>query len=89
MGSLSFDRAAFRVLDKAIPTKSKLPRSLSKIESDFPGMEIRRALDMGSCGNDGIRYLLQWETMDANRDKPRQEPLPAPSTLRLHKVTEF
>lgn len=89
VGSLSFDRAAFRVLDKAIPTKSKLPRSLSKIESDFPGMEIRRALDMGSCGNDGIRYLLQWETMDANRDKPRQEPLPAPSTLRLHKVTEF
>jgi len=77
-----------RVLDKPLATKSRLPRSLEKIESDFPGMEIRRAMDAGTCGTPGVRYLLQWETLDANRDKPRQAPLPAPSTLRLLKITE-
>ena len=87
-GSLTFNERTLRVLDKPLATKSRLPRSLEKIESDFPGMEIRRAMDAGTCGTPGVRYLLQWETLDANRDKPRQAPLPAPSTLRLLKITE-
>jgi hypothetical protein len=63
-----------------------LPRELQKIASDMPGMEIRRAGDLGTCGTPGVRYLLQWETLGPNRDRPRQPPLPAPSTLRLHKI---
>lgn len=87
-GSLSFDARTLRVLDKPLTSKPQVPRSLEKIESDFPGMEIRRSMDTGTCGTPGVRYLLQWETLDANRDKPRQAPFPAPSTLRLHKITE-
>jgi hypothetical protein len=51
-------------------------------------MEIRRAGDLGTCGTPGVRYLLQWETLGPNRDRPRQPPIPAPSTLRLYKLTE-
>jgi hypothetical protein len=65
-----------------------LPRELRKIESDFPGMEIRIASGQGACGTPGVRYLLRWETLGANRDRPRQAPFPAPSTLRLYKLTE-
>ncbi len=85
-GSLSFDARTLDLSDKPIPPTAGLPPALRKIESDFPGMGIRRAGDSGSCGTPGVRYFLQWETLSPNRDRPRQPPLPAPSTLRLHKV---
>lgn len=86
-GSLQFDARTLGLLDKPV-SNSGLPRALQKIDSDFPGMEIRHASDSGACGTPGVRYLLQWETLGSNRDRPRQPPLPAPSTLRLHKITE-
>jgi hypothetical protein len=86
-GSLSFDAKTLNLLDKPISTLQRLPRSLGKIESDFPDMAIKRAGDSGTCGTLGVRYILQWETLGANRDRPRQPPLPAPSTLRLYKLS--
>jgi len=86
-GSMQFDSRTLKIFDKPIAASAGLPRALQKIESDFPGMEIRHANDSGSCGTPGVRYLLQWETLGPNRDRPRQPPLPAPSTLRLVRIT--
>lgn len=87
-GSLQFDARTLRLLENTVPGSPGLPRTLRNIEGDFTGMEIRHAGDQGTCGAPGVRYLLQWETLGPNRDRPRQPPLPAPSTLRLHKLTE-
>jgi hypothetical protein len=86
-GSLRFDGKTLDLLDEPVPAHAGLPSKLRKTESDFPGMQIKRAGDAGTCGTQGVRYLLQWETLGANRDRPRQPPLPAPSTLRLHKLS--
>ncbi len=87
-GRLSFDARTLSPLDENPPQPPGLPRALEQVESGFPGMEIRRAHDAGNCGTPGVHYLLQWETLDANRDRPRDPPLPTPSTLRLHKIVE-
>ncbi len=87
-GSLGFDARTLRLIDKQASIAAGLPREIQKIESDFPGMEILRAEDSGIGGTPGVRYLLQWETLGANRDRPRLPPLPAPSTLRLYKLTQ-
>jgi hypothetical protein len=86
-GSLQFDGRTLDLLDEPVPARAGLPSKLRKTESDFPGMQIKHAGDAGTCGTPGVRYLLQWETLGANRDRPRQPPLPAPSTLRLHKLS--
>lgn len=86
-GALHFDARTLSVLEKKLPGTPGHPRVLQKVESDFPGMEIRHAIDAGTCGTPGVRYMLQWETLEANRDRPREPPLPAPSTLRLYKLT--
>lgn len=49
-------------------------------------MEIRRSFDLGPDPEKGARYLIQWETLHQNFDKPRQPPLPDPSILRVHKL---
>ena len=55
-------------------------------ESDFPGLQVRTAGDLGKAGEKGIRYMLKWETLPANRDKAWPEPWPAPSQLYLYKL---
>lgn len=86
-GWISFDAKTLSLSDKPAPTTTQLPRALRKTESDFPNMEIQRANDSGTCSTPGVRYFLQWETLSPNHDRPRQPPLPAPSKLRLHKLT--
>jgi hypothetical protein len=86
-GALSFAGRTLSVLERPLVTSNEPAAGLGDIESDFPGMEIRHADDAGTCGNPGVRYLLRWESLDANHDRPRQGPLPAPSTLRLYKIT--
>jgi len=65
------------------PAKPHYPRSLWKVESSFPGMTVRYADDSGRSGRPGRRFILRWETLGANRDKPRPEPWPEPSMLRV------
>ena len=85
-GMLQIDEHALAAVEDKIAVQPKLPRSLNRVESDFPGMQIRRAQDLGNCGTDGVRYILHWESLGPNQDRPRQAPVPAPSTLRLHKL---
>jgi len=65
------------------------PNSFTSViekEGTFPGLEIRTAGDIGKPAEDGVRYVLKWETLSANRDRARPEPWPEPSQLYLYKL---
>ncbi|MEX2513281.1 MAG: BNR repeat-containing protein [Cyclobacteriaceae bacterium] len=54
-------------------------------EGDFKDLVVRSALDRGTPGN-GKSYVLKWETLPHNRDRPHPEPLPGPSQLYLYEL---
>jgi hypothetical protein len=85
-GMLQIDEATLTHIKNPIRVIPDYPSALGRVESDFTGVEIRRSGDLSRSTDDEVRYILQWETLDANRDKPRDPPLPSPSTLRLHKL---
>jgi hypothetical protein len=85
-GRLFLDEESLRPVDRTFAVAPELPDELGKLESKFPGMGIQRRFDSGQSPEDGVRYLIQWETLDRNHDRPRQPPLPEPSTLRVHKM---
>lgn len=60
------------------------PRDLRRPESEFPAIQVRWANDAGACPEPGRRFVLRWETLGSNRDRPRSGPLPAPSMLRVY-----
>lgn len=62
------------------------PPELGKIEGKFEGLKVKTAGDSGISDKPNLRYILRWETLDANRDRPREGVLPKPSMLRLHTV---
>jgi hypothetical protein len=68
-----------------IPKRWK-PKAFSVVESDFPDMGVRLAHDKGGSGEAGKSYVLRWESLGKNRDRPREKPWPKPSMLQLYLV---
>lgn len=66
--------------------KPTMPAAISKLEGTFSGLQVRTSNDPEENKSDGVRYLLKWETLPANRDQPRPEPWPSPSQLYLFKL---
>lgn len=46
-------------------------------------MQVRTASDSGSVEANGGRYLLRWESLGPNRDRPREPLFPEPVMLKL------
>jgi hypothetical protein len=83
-GTWKLDAATLKPVG-TVQNPNRLPEELGRLESSFPGMRIRRAEDLGGGPEPDTRFLLQWETLGPNRDRPREE-APPPSTLWLVKV---
>ena len=66
--------------------KPELLNEKLKPEGSFPGLLTRTSNDLGSSNEENMRYQLKWETINANRDKPREKPWPDPSQLYLYKL---
>jgi hypothetical protein len=62
------------------------PPALSQPASDFPGMKVNWSGDLGKSAGGGGRYVLRWETLGPNRDRPRAGPLPAATMLRVYRL---
>jgi hypothetical protein len=67
----------FAIIGQTPRPPARTPSALEKVESKFPGMEVKMQREGGTP------YMLRWETLGPNRDRPRQGPLPEPSMLRL------
>lgn len=78
------DEATLRPIPGATVPREKplVPSSLAKVESQFPGMKKQMRGDSGKAPT-GTRYTLTWESLEANRDRPRNPPFPEPSMLRV------
>ena len=86
-GAWVLDPDTLKVVGEKPPT-GKMPAELNRLESKWPEMQVMRAYEDGGFGADGVRYVLKWETLPSNRDKPREKPWPPPSTLRLFKLQQ-
>lgn len=80
------DEQTLKVIE-TLPRPEAYPKSLQAVEGTFPGLGVKWAGDLGKPIEPGVRYLLRWETLGPNRDRPRTGPLPPASELRLYKLT--
>lgn len=83
-GTWLIDPQNLRAIGKI--SRQGTPPELGKIEGKFPDLKVKTSGDSGQSDKPGTRYILRWETLEANRDRPRTGPLPEPSMLRLYAV---
>ncbi len=86
-GTWLLDEATLQPI-RILPKEKKSGPDLGPVESVFPEMKARTSKDIGPARKDGARYMLRWETLGPNRDKPRNPPLPEPSMLRIYRIEE-
>jgi len=63
-----------------------LPSELRRPRLEFEGIRVKLAQDSGEADEPGVKYMLRWETLPANHDRPRDPPLPPASRLELVKL---
>ena len=80
-GTWQLDRETLAAVGLAAPRR-RMPVPLGRVESPWPGMQVRWQNDSGEA-TPGRKFMLRWETLAPNRDRPRAEPLPPPSMLRV------
>lgn len=69
-GTWLLDEETLKPVGQAPPQRS-YPAELEKPVSSFPGMQVRFRGESG--------YVLRWETLGPNRDRPREPPGPSPA----------
>ncbi len=62
---------------------NEIPDELERVTSDYPGMTVNLRGARGNGTRPGEQYVLRWETLDRNRDRPREK-IPPPSELILY-----
>ena len=82
-GRWRLDPATLRPLAVLPPPSGALPASLSAPSSGLPGMEVQTAVSRA----DGRRWVLRWETLPRNRDRPREK-APPPVELWLYELPD-
>lgn len=81
-GTWILDEQTLKVAGQA-QDRLERPAEIEVAQSDTPGMKVRWCVGSGRSPQDDLRYMLRWETLDSNRDKPR-DPVPPPSMLKLY-----
>ncbi|HEX9621447.1 MAG TPA: BNR repeat-containing protein [Polyangiaceae bacterium] len=71
--------AAIETIDPPLP----YPAALDMPESTTAGMVTRWQADTGAGPDPSVSYMLRWETLESNRDEPR-DTTPPPTRLRLY-----
>lgn len=89
-GRWLLDEQTLKPLGKA-PPQWVWPKALSRREHPMQGMGLRSASDSAADSetlrsSDGFIYRARWESLPANRDRPRPEGPPPPSLLRVYKL---
>ncbi len=67
----------------SVPAKRDATPAIARVQSSFPGMGVNQRAGLGDPSPQGRHYWLRWETLSANRDRPRTGPLPPPSWLTV------
>lgn len=83
-GAWLLDEATLKPLE-TLPLHGVNAEAPSKLTTD---VGLRQVSDSGSSDDPGVRYVLRWETLPANRDKPRDGSPPPPSMLRVVRIAD-
>jgi hypothetical protein len=87
-GYWKLDPRTLKIVGRAT-SKRRMPPGLGRVRSTFKHLPMQ----VNWCGDPSTRdlperYLLRWETLRSNRDRPRSGPLPDPSPLEYYHIKE-
>lgn len=84
-GLLIVDEETMKVLGTETQAP-QYPETLTALASKFPEMQVNWFWDIGTSPDEDAKYVLRWETLGRNRDRPRKGKLPENGNLVVYKL---
>ncbi|MDZ4044376.1 MAG: BNR repeat-containing protein [Rhodoglobus sp.] len=69
-----------------VDTPSTMDPDVLVPESTWPGISVTTSTDIGGTGLPDARYIIAWETLTGNRDRPLPEPWPDAEALKVYRL---
>jgi len=82
-GTWQLDPATLQVTG-TVKLPPRYPARLTGAQTKFSGIGVHWASDLTEKPDRDHRYVLRWESLGSNRDKPRSGPVPEPTMLTLY-----
>ena len=76
-GIWKLDSETLEIVGSYPVNDGQLPDELWTVQSEYPGMVVNTKNARGAGNRSDEDYVLRWETLDRNRDRPREEVPPA------------
>ncbi len=84
-GKFIVDEATLKPIKCVISKSQKTAKPAPKTDGG-PALLARETGDRGASDDHRYRYVMRWETLGPNRDRPREGAIPPPSMLRVVRV---
>jgi hypothetical protein len=84
-GLLVLDPATLKPVQQ-LPFPVTVPDGFRNPTGSFPGLQVNVQEGTGTSPDNSARYVLRWETLGRNRDRPREGPLPEPGALKVYRL---
>ena len=75
-------------VEREVVIQDENPKEIMQRTIDFEGVSVKTAGDAAGPPEDNVKYMLRWETLSANYDRPRKPPLPPASSLTLLRLVK-
>jgi len=85
-GRIVLDQRTLEPVEREVAVASPYPSDFLRPTIATDGIRVKVAGDLGTPDAADTKYVLRWETLGANYDRPRDPPLPPPSVLQLVKL---
>ncbi|MDP6525075.1 MAG: BNR repeat-containing protein [Kiritimatiellia bacterium] len=87
-GRIIIDDETLMPVDRNVVVPDAHPEKMMRTTIDFESIRVKTAGDIGEQVDDNVKYMLRWETLSANYDRPRKPPLPPASSLKLLRLVK-
>ncbi|TWU35125.1 BNR repeat-containing protein [Novipirellula artificiosorum] len=87
-GNLFLDADSLLPIDRPVSIHATYPEPMQQPTIEFEGISVQLAGDSGRSPDPNTKFILRWETLGANHDKPHTPPLPPASVLEVVKMVK-
>ena len=83
-----FGKGTWILNQKTLQVKQKMKGEAQSVEARLPAITLNKDMEARTKADNTGRYVMRWQTLPVNQDRPRPDPVPAPTELVLYEVVE-
>lgn len=87
-GHEKFGQRTWILDQKTLQVKQEMKGETKSVEGRLPAIALNKDMETRTKTDNTGRYVMRWQTLPINQDRPRPDPVPAPTELMVYEIVE-